>query len=67
VAGYWTLEVSNEALQAQLGNAETICTHELPNKVQIVPKDLEFTLPGQTSELYVLLKADYNVDVLDGP
>lgn len=32
-----------------------------------MPKDLEFTLPGQTSELYVLLKADYNVDVLDGP
>ena len=26
---------------------------------------LEFTLPGHTSELYLLLKADYTVDVLD--
>ena len=32
VAGYWTMEVANEALKPHLGQVETICTHELPNK-----------------------------------
>ena len=34
-------------------------------RVQIVQKDLEFTLPGDTSELYLKLNADYTVDVLN--
>ena len=34
-------------------------------RLQILPEDLEFTLPGHTSELYLLLNADYSVDVLD--
>jgi hypothetical protein len=29
-----------------------------------VPESLEFTLPGHTSELYLLLNADYTVSVL---
>ena len=28
-------------------------------------EELEFTLPGNTSELYLLLDADYTVKVLD--
>jgi len=32
VAGFWTLEVSREAVAPNLANAETVCTHELPNK-----------------------------------
>lgn len=34
-------------------------------RVQIVQKDVEFTLPGDTSELYLKLNADYSVDVLN--
>lgn len=30
-----------------------------------MPRDLEFTLPGQTSDLFLDLRADYSVDVLD--
>ena len=30
-------------------------------------EDLEFTLPGKSSELYLLLEADYTVKVLDRP
>ena len=32
-----------------------------------MPEDLEFTMPGNTSNLYVLLKPDYSVEVLNGP
>ena len=32
VAGYWTFEVSREAIIPDLKNAESVCTHELPNK-----------------------------------
>ena len=34
-------------------------------RLQILPEDLEFTLPGHTSELYLILNADYSVEVLD--
>ena len=33
-------------------------------RLQIVDGDLEFTLPGETSELYLLLDRDYSVQVL---
>ena len=32
IAGFWTFEVSREAMKPDLFNAESICTHELPNK-----------------------------------
>lgn len=34
-------------------------------RVQIVRADTEFTLPGDTSELYLKLNANYTVDVLN--
>ena len=32
IAGFWTFEVSSESVKADLGQSESICTHELPNK-----------------------------------
>ena len=32
IAGYWTFEVSREAVRPDLFTTESICTHELPNK-----------------------------------
>jgi len=32
VAGYWTFEVSREAIKPDLATADSICSHELPNK-----------------------------------
>lgn len=37
------------------------------SRVQIVTKDVEFTLPGETSELYLKLNADYTIEVLNQP
>lgn len=33
IAGNWTFEVSREAVKAELGAADSICSHELPNKL----------------------------------
>jgi len=32
IAGYWTFEVSSEESRPDLATADTVCTHELPNK-----------------------------------
>ena len=32
IAGYWTFEVAREAVRPDLNTADSICTHELPNK-----------------------------------
>lgn len=53
----------NLILAVYLG--EKIAYFDFFVRLQIVPPSLEFTLPGHTSELYLLLKADYTVEVLD--
>ena len=32
VAGYWTFEISTEMIKPDFAKAQTVCTHELPNK-----------------------------------
>jgi len=55
VVGDWEFEITERATLPDLFKSEEVCSHELPNKLQIIEDDYSFEFADQTYILSVTL------------
>ena len=54
VIGTWEFTKNTESVSASLFDLKTVCTHELPNRVQVIPNGHQFELVGGTLESHLI-------------
>jgi hypothetical protein len=55
VLGKWNFKITRDSALPNLFNSESVCTHELPNKLQIIKKGHKFQFEDPTYDLDVTL------------
>jgi hypothetical protein len=55
VIGDWTFEVTRNAILPDIFQSHTICTHELPNKLQLIEAGHTFNFADEMYELRITL------------
>ena len=61
IYGSWTFNISNEQQTVNLFETQSVCTHEQPNKIQIVDAKHEFSFANQET-LKVKLLDNYKAE-----
>lgn len=56
VMGDWTFTVTEASTLPNLFNSESVCTHELPNKLQIIEQDHKFKFADSTYKVHITLE-----------
>lgn len=46
VVGSWNFYISTETQNVDIWNAKEVCTHKLPNRIQLIEKDHKFHFMG---------------------
>lgn len=64
VEGIWEFEISADNPAFDIYDTHSVCTHLLPNKLQVVTTDFQFEMPVGDKHFFSL-NQDYTVDILD--
>eukprot|EP00347_Sterkiella_histriomuscorum_P015978 403354969 len=52
ILGKWEFFITNDAQKVDILNSDTVCTHKLPNRLQIVKEGAQFSFPDSTYTKY---------------
>lgn len=63
--GDWTFKISQTSARPNLFNSESVCTHEMPNKLQIIQGGHHFKFDHDMYELKLKLE-DKNQCTIEG-
>lgn len=55
VLGDWVFTASRDQFLPDIFSSHSVCTHELPNKVQVIEAGHNFSIAGETYEIEVTL------------
>ena len=64
IYGLWEFQISKDTQNVNLFQAEEVCTHKLPNRLQFINSQYKFTFAEQT-KLQVSLMDKYKVEAWD--
>jgi hypothetical protein len=58
VIGDWTFEITQKSTLPNLFKSEEVCSHQLPNKLQIIEDDYTFGFADETYQVSIKLDKD---------